>query len=71
MAYIAKQVGTEVGPLTCVSTHGEIDTASAQPDPDGSNEACLGWRISEARDLIKSLQTPDPARKTAPKLVAK
>jgi hypothetical protein len=55
MAYIAEQVGTSVGPLTCVSTHAEIDTASAQPDKEGDGAPCRGWTITEARDLIEKL----------------
>lgn len=70
MAYIAKRVGTNVGPLTCVSTHAEIDTASAQPDPDGSGEACLGWRLTEARHLVRSMQALAPSKRTKPKGVA-
>jgi hypothetical protein len=57
MAYIAEQVGTTVGPLTCVSTHAEIDSASAQPEKDGNGEACRGWTVTEARDLIAELAT--------------
>jgi len=55
MAYIAEQVGTTVGPLTCVSTHAEIDSASAKPDKDGNGEACRGWTVTEARELIAKL----------------
>jgi len=60
MAYIAKQVGTTVGPLTCVSTHAEIDTASVQPDKDGISDACRGWRITDARSLIATLASVRP-----------
>jgi hypothetical protein len=55
MAYIAEQVGTSVGPLTCVSTHAEIDTASAQPDKEGDGLPCRGWTKTEARNLIAKL----------------
>jgi hypothetical protein len=55
MAYIAEQIGTTVGPLTCISTHAEMDSISAQPDRDGNGEACRGWTIREARELIAEL----------------
>jgi hypothetical protein len=55
MAYIAEQVGTTVGPLTCISTHAEIDAASAQPDNDGVAEVCRGWTITDARALVATL----------------
>ncbi|HEY7118030.1 MAG TPA: hypothetical protein VH475_15690 [Tepidisphaeraceae bacterium] len=62
MAYIAKQVGTPVGPLTCVSTHAEIDTASACAAKDGedADDTEQGWTITEARDLIASLTAKQP-----------
>lgn len=55
MAYIAEQVGTTVGPLTCVSTHAEVDSASAQPEKEGNGETCRGWTVAEARNLIAEL----------------
>lgn len=57
MAYVAEQVGTSVGPLTCVSTHAELDVASAQPDKDGDGQACRGWTAREARELVQRLAT--------------
>jgi thymidylate synthase len=38
--FVAKQVGLEVGPLTCISTHAELDV--------GKN-----WRLTEARQLVR------------------
>lgn len=55
MGYIAGQVDIAVGPLTCVSTHAELDTASTQPDKGGHGDACRGWTITEARDLVATL----------------
>jgi len=57
MGYIAEGVGTKVGPLTCVSTHAEIDTASRGSGSDDSGDGCLGWRITDARELIQSLDS--------------
>lgn len=55
MAYIAKQVDITVGPLTCISTHAVVDTAPADPDKDGHGDACRGWKITEARELVATL----------------
>jgi hypothetical protein len=54
MAYIAERIGTTVGPLTCVSTHAELDTASACDD-NSHDDACRGWTITEARRLVADL----------------
>jgi hypothetical protein len=55
MKYIANEVGTTVGSLTCVSTHAEIDVASRQPTGDDDDWACKGWTIKQARQLIEDL----------------
>lgn len=49
MAYIAQQVGTRVGPLTCVSTHAVLDSAAEQ------------WTKQDAMALIKKLGLLCPA----------
>ena len=38
-AFVANETGLEVGPLTCVSTHAELDTGK-------------GWGITDARALV-------------------
>jgi len=38
--FVAKEVGLDVGPLTCISTHAELDIGK-------------GWGITEARHLVK------------------
>jgi hypothetical protein len=58
-AFIAKEARLAVGPLTCISTHAQIDTAA---DKDKKNK----WGVTEARGLIlqasqilnASVQTP-------------
>ena len=42
--FVAKQVGLEVGPLTCISTHAELDTGK-------------GWGITDARKLVTDAAT--------------
>jgi thymidylate synthase len=43
-AFIAKEAGLTVGPLTCISTHAKIDTG-------GDKEAKNRWGLTEARNL--------------------
>jgi hypothetical protein len=40
LAFVAKEANLKVGPLTCVSTHAELDTGS-------------GWGIKDARELVR------------------
>lgn len=54
MKYIAGQSGLRVGPLTCVSTHAEIDTSSKKRDADDEADTAKPWTIREARGLIES-----------------
>ena len=42
--FVAKQVGVEVGPLTCISTHAELDIGK-------------GWGITDARQLVTQAAT--------------
>lgn len=48
-AFVAKEAGMDVGPLTCISTHAEMDTGK-------------GWGIKDARKLVTDaaelLETP-------------
>jgi hypothetical protein len=55
MSYVAEQAGTKVGPLTCVSTHAEVDTLSNSTDKTGNGGDIRGWGVTEARTLIKRL----------------
>ena len=55
MAYIAGRVGVAVGPLTCVSTHAEVDVAQVRSDPDRYGDGCLGWSKKEAQALVEQL----------------
>ena len=64
MRYIAAEAGTTVGSLTCVSTHAEIDTASAKDDSDGVEAACRGWTISDVRALIRALSADSRLEET-------
>jgi len=45
-AFVAKQAKLNVGSLTCVSTHAQIDTGKDKDDKTNR------WGITEARDLI-------------------
>ena len=52
MAYVAKQVGTTVGPLTCISTHAELDVASVQTASDEQAKAGSSWGLRDVRELV-------------------
>ncbi len=43
-AFVAKQAGLEVGPLTCIATHAELDIGK-------------GWGITDARKLVTAAAT--------------
>jgi hypothetical protein len=51
-AFVAKEAGLQLGSLTCISTHAELDTGA-------------GWGIKDARQLVKRctemLRDPSPA----------
>jgi hypothetical protein len=52
MAFVAAKAGTKVGPLTCVSTHAKLDTATGH------------WTKQEAIDLLegaRALSKPQPS----------
>ncbi len=45
-AFVAKEAGLKVGPLTCISTHAEVDTG------DDKEVKKNRWGLPEARDLV-------------------
>jgi len=51
MAYVAAEVGTTVGPLTCVSTHAVVDagTRRSKAVDDGSKS---GWTLTQVKGLL-------------------
>jgi hypothetical protein len=49
-AFLAKEAGLTAGPLTCISTHAEIDTGD---DKDVKKNR---WGLPEARDLVTRAQ---------------
>jgi thymidylate synthase len=51
MQYIATEAKLAVGPLTCISTHAQIDTSNKSSEVEIDPKE--PWTISEARALIK------------------
>jgi len=49
-AFIAREAGLKVGPLTCISTHAEIDTG------DDKEVRKNRWGLPDARDLVARAQ---------------
>lgn len=52
MRYVAGQAGLDVGPLTCISTHAQLDVSNKNCDDD--TDPKTPWTIREARALIES-----------------
>lgn len=57
MQYIAKEAELRVGPLTCISTHAEIDTSAGKDSCEEQDPAdvALPWSLRDARGLIHTI----------------
>jgi thymidylate synthase len=56
--FVAQQAGAQLGSLTCISTHAEIDNGKRKRD-----DVVEGWTLNEANALINSCRSllPNPA----------
>lgn len=56
-SFIAKEADIDVGSLTCISTHAELDTGE-------------GWGVRDARELVRNIASTLPLRESQVNLLA-